>query len=193
MQIKATTIIAVRKDNRIAIAGDGQVTLGEKTIVKHGARKVRRLYNNTVLAGFAGAAADAFTLFERFEAKLEEFNGNLQRAAVELVKEWRTDRTIRNLEALLIVADHNTILLISGSGDIIEPDEDVIAIGSGGSYALAAAKALLKHSQLSAVEIAKESLKIAAKICIFTNDCISVLELPFDDEEEENSSGTYSQ
>ncbi len=193
MQIQATTIIAVRKDNRIAIAGDGQVTLGEKTIVKHGARKVRRLYNNTVLAGFAGAAADAFTLFERFEAKLEEFNGNLQRAAVELVKEWRTDRTIRNLEALLIVADHNTILLISGSGDIIEPDEDVIAIGSGGSYALAAAKALLKHSQLSAVEIAKESLKIAAKICIFTNDCISVLELPFDDEEEENSSGTYSQ
>lgn len=193
MQIQATTIIAVRKDNRIAIAGDGQVTLGEKTIVKHGARKVRRLYNNTVLAGFAGAAADAFTLFERFEAKLEEFNGNLQRAAVELVKEWRTDRTIRNLEALLIVADHDTILLISGSGDIIEPDEDVIAIGSGGSYALAAAKALLKHSQLSAVEIAKESLKIAAKICIFTNDCISVLELPFDDEEEENSSGTYSQ
>lgn len=193
MQIQATTIIAVRKDNRIAIAGDGQVTLGEKTIVKHGARKVRRLYNNTVLAGFAGAAADAFTLFERFEAKLEEFNGNLQRAAVELVKEWRTDRTIRNLEALLIVADHNTILLISGSGDIIEPDEGVIAIGSGGSYALAAAKALLKHSQLSAVEIAKESLKIAAKICIFTNDCISVLELPFDDEEEENSSGTYSQ
>ena len=193
MQIQATTIIAVRKDNRIAIAGDGQVTLGEKTIVKHGARKVRRLYNNTVLAGFAGAAADAFTLFERFEAKLEEFNGNLQRAAVELVKEWRTDRTIRNLEALLIVADHNTILLISGSGDIIEPDEDVIAIGSGGSYALAATKALLKHSQLSAVEIAKESLKIAAKICIFTNDCISVLELPFDDEEEENSSGTYSQ
>ena len=193
MQIQATTIIAVRKDNRIALAGDGQVTLGEKTIVKHGARKVRRLYNNTVLAGFAGAAADAFTLFERFEAKLEEFNGNLQRAAVELVKEWRTDRTIRNLEALLIVADHDTILLISGSGDIIEPDEDVIAIGSGGSYALAAAKALLKHSQLSAVEIAKESLKIAAKICIFTNDCISVLELPFDDEEEENSSGTYSQ
>lgn len=193
MQIQATTIIAVRKDNRIALAGDGQVTLGEKTIVKHGARKVRRLYNNTVLAGFAGAAADAFTLFERFETKLEEFNGNLQRAAVELVKEWRTDRTIRNLEALLIVADHDTILLISGSGDIIEPDEDVIAIGSGGSYALAAAKALLKHSQLSAVEIAKESLKIAAKICIFTNDCISVLELPFDDEEEENSSGTYSQ
>ena len=193
MQIQATTIIAVRKDNRIALAGDGQVTLGEKTIVKHGARKVRRLYNNTVLAGFAGAAADAFTLFERFETKLEEFNGNLQRAAVELVKEWRTDRTIRNLEALLIVADHDTILLISGSGDIIEPDGDVIAIGSGGSYALAAAKALLKHSQLSAVEIAKESLKIAAKICIFTNDCISVLELPFDDEEEENSSGTYSQ
>jgi len=193
MQIQATTIIAVRKDNRIALAGDGQVTLGEKTIVKHGARKVRRLYNNTVLAGFAGAAADAFTLFERFETKLEEFNGNLQRAAVELVKEWRTDRTIRNLEALLIVADHDTILLISGSGDIIEPDEDVIAIGSGGSYALAAAKALLKHSQLSAVEIAKESLKIAAKICIFTNDWISVLELPFDDEEEENSSGTYSQ
>lgn len=192
MQIQATTIIAVRKDNRIALAGDGQVTLGEKTIVKHGARKVRRLYNNTVLAGFAGAAADAFTLFERFETKLEEFNGNLQRAAVELVKEWRTDRTIRNLEALLIVADHDTILLISGSGDIIEPDGDVIAIGSGGSYALAAAKALLKHSQLSAVEIAKESLKIAAKICIFTNDWISVLELPFD-EEEENSSGTYSQ
>jgi ATP-dependent HslUV protease subunit HslV len=191
MQIQATTIIAVRKDNRIAIAGDGQVTFGEKTIIKHGARKVRRLYNNSVLAGFAGAAADAFTLFERFEAKLEEFSGHLERSAVELVKEWRTDRTMRNLEALLIVADLNKILLISGSGDIVEPDEDVIAIGSGGSFALAAAKALLKHSQLSALEVAKESLKIAAAICVFTNERISVLELPFD--EEESSSGTYSQ
>lgn len=191
MQIQATTIIAVRKDNRIAIAGDGQVTFGEKTIIKHGARKVRRLYNNSVLAGFAGAAADAFTLFERFEAKLEEFSGHLERSAVELVKEWRTDRTMRNLEALLIVADLNKILLISGSGDIVEPDEDVIAIGSGGSFALAAAKALLKHSQLSALEVAKESWKIAAAICVFTNERISVLELPFD--EEESSSGTYSQ
>ena len=137
---KATTIIAVRRDGKTAMAGDGQVTFGENTIIKHRAKKIRKLYNNSVLVGFAGAAADAFTLFQRFEGKLEEFHGHLERAAVELVKEWRTDRAIRNLEALIIAADAEKILLISGSGDIIEPDQDVIAIGSGGGYALAAAK-----------------------------------------------------
>lgn len=176
-QVCATTIVAVRRQKCIAIAGDGQVTFGENTIMKHSAKKVRTLYNNSILAGFAGAAADAFTLFERFEAKLEEFHGHLERSAVELVKEWRTDRTIRNLEALLIVADKNKMLLISGSGDIIEPDQNVIAIGSGGSFALAAAQALLKHSDLSATEIAKESLRIASNICVYTNDQISVLQL----------------
>ncbi len=186
MGFRATTIIAVRKDNQVAIGGDGQVTFGERTIIKHGAKKVRRLYNNTVVAGFAGAAADAFTLFEKFEGKLEERNGNLLRAAVELVKEWRTDRAMRNLEALLIVADSQKMLLISGTGEIIEPDENVLAIGSGGPYALAAANALLKYSQLSAPEIAREALQIAAKICIYTNDNISVIELPSNKEEGSN-------
>lgn len=176
-KFKATTIVAVRRNGHLALAGDGQVTFGENTIMKQGAKKIRTLYNGQILAGFAGAAADAFTLFERFEMKLEEFHGQLQRAAVELVKEWRTDRAIRNLEALLLVADRNKILLISGSGDIIEPDEDVIAIGSGGSYALAAAKALVIHSQLSASEIVEAALKIAASICVYTNDQISIMEL----------------
>ncbi len=176
-KFKSTTIVAVRKDGKIAMAGDGQVTLGEKTVMKHGAKKVRTLYNNTILVGFAGAAADAFTLFERLESKLEEYRGHLERAAIELVKEWRTDRAIRNLEALLLVADRKKLLLISGSGDIIEPDNDVIAIGSGGSYALAAAQALLEHSNLSAREIASESLRITANICVFTNDQISIIEL----------------
>ncbi|MDI9418584.1 MAG: ATP-dependent protease subunit HslV [Firmicutes bacterium] len=174
---KATTIIAVRRDGKTAMAGDGQVTFGENTIIKHRAKKIRKLYNNSVLVGFAGAAADAFTLFQRFEGKLEEFHGHLERAAVELVKEWRTDRAIRNLEALIIAADAEKILLISGSGDIIEPDQDVIAIGSGGGYALAAAKALLAYSGLPAAEIAREALGIAAGICVYTNDQIYVVEL----------------
>lgn len=175
---RATTIVAVRKGNCLAIAGDGQVTFGEHTIMKHGAKKVRTLYNGHVLAGFAGAAADAFALFEKFETKLDEYHGQLTRAAVELGKLWRTDRTLRNLEALLIAGDSQQLLLVSGSGDIIEPDEDVIAVGSGGSFALAAAKALMLHSDLSATEIAREALKIAATICVYTNNQITVLELP---------------
>jgi len=172
----ATTIIAVRKDNQIAIAGDGQVTFGN-TVMKHGAKKVRRIYKGKVLAGFAGAAADAFTLFEKFEAKLEEFRGNLSKAAVELAKEWRMDKMLRKLEALLIVADQENLLVISGTGDIIEPDEPIVGIGSGGPYALAAAKALLGYSQLSAREIAEKSLEVAASICIYTNNNIVVEEL----------------
>lgn len=176
-KFEATTIVAVKKDEQVALGGDGQVTLGE-TIMKSGARKVRRLYKQQVLAGFAGTSADAFTLFEKFEVKLEEFHGNLERAAVELTKEWRTDRALRKLEALLLVADKDQILLISGTGDVIEPDDDIIAIGSGGSYALAAARALLNNSpELSAKEIASRSLKIAADICIYTNENIAVEEI----------------
>ncbi len=173
----ATTITAVRRDGRCAMAGDGQVTFGDHTIMKHGARKVRRLYQDQVLAGFAGTAADAFSLFERFEAKLEEHHGQLLRASVELGKEWRTDRAMRRLEALLLVMDQEHLLLLSGTGEIIEPDEPVLAIGSGGSYALAAAQALLKYSDLSAAEIAVEALRIASRICVYTNDQISVVEL----------------
>lgn len=172
-----TTIVAVKKDNKVAIAGDGQVTFGNNTIMKHQAKKVRKLYNQKVLAGFAGSVADAFTLFEKFEAKLEEYRGNLQRAAVELAKEWRTDRILRKLEALLLVADENKILIISGNGEIIEPDDEVAAIGSGGPYALAAAKALRKYADLSAKEIAQEALEIAASICVYTNNKISVEEI----------------
>jgi ATP-dependent HslUV protease, peptidase subunit HslV len=175
--IKATTIVAVKHKNKVALAGDGQVTLGE-TIMKAGARKVRRLYHNELVAGFAGASADAFTLFEKFEIKLEAFHGNLERAAVELAKEWRTDKVLRKLEALLIVGDKEKILLISGTGDIIEPDDNITAIGSGGSYALAAARALVQHnSQMEAREIAYEALKIASSICIYTNDHITVEEV----------------
>ncbi|MGI5902233.1 MAG: ATP-dependent protease subunit HslV [Desulfitobacteriia bacterium] len=174
---QATTIIAVKKGNQVAIAGDGQVTFGQATIMKHGARKIRRLYEGKVLAGFAGSVADAFTLFEKFEGKLEEYHGNLQRAAVELAKIWRTDRMLRNLEALLIVADRETLLIISGSGEVIEPDDGLAAIGSGGNYALAAARALLKHSDLSCGELAEEAMKIAASICVYTNDNIIVEEL----------------
>ncbi len=176
-RFRATTIVAIRKDNQLAIAGDGQVTFGEHTIMKHGAKKVRTLYNGQILTGFAGAAADAFTLFEKFEAKLEQYHGQLARAAVELGKQWRTDRMLRNLEALLVAGDANQLLLISGSGEIIEPDDEVLAVGSGGSYALAAAKALMHHSDLSAKQIAKEALEIAASICVYTNSCITVLEL----------------
>lgn len=172
-----TTIVCVRKNNEIALAGDGQVTLGN-TVMKHGARKLRRMYDDRVLAGFAGSTADAFTLFEKFDAKLQEYRGNLPRAAVALGKDWRTDRILRRLEALLIVANAETTLILSGAGDIIEPDDGVAAIGSGGPYALAAARALLHHSELPAREIAEQSLRIAAGICIYTNDSILVEALP---------------
>lgn len=173
---QATTIVAVRHKGRVALAGDGQVTMGN-TIMKHGAKKVRRIHHEKVLAGFAGAAADAFTLFEKFEGKLEEFHGNIKRAAVELAKEWRTDKVLRKLEALLIVANMENLLVISGTGDVIEPDCGVIAIGSGGPYAQAAALALVENSDLSAVEIAQKALEIAGSICIYTNQNITVEEL----------------
>lgn len=176
-QFHATTICAVRKNGRTAIAGDGQVTFGEHTIMKANARKVRRLYHNKILAGFAGSVADAFTLFEKFEVKLESYNGNLQRAAVELAKEWRTDKVLRKLEALLLVADQDTMLMLSGNGEVIEPDGDVAAIGSGGFYALSAGRAMVKHTDMSAGEIAKEALSIAADICVYTNHNIKVEEL----------------
>ena len=173
----ATTIAAVRRNGKVAIAGDGQVTFGGNMILKHLAKKVRRLHNDKVIAGFAGSVADAFTLFEMFEKKLGEYRGNLPRAAVELAKEWRLDKVLRRLEALLIVADAEHMLIISGNGEVIEPDDEVTAIGSGGSYALAAARALVKHTELSAAEIAREALGIAADICIYTNSNIIVEEL----------------
>lgn len=173
----ATTIVAVRHNDRTAIAGDGQVTFGGNTVMKHNAKKVRRLYHGKVLAGFAGSVADAFTLFGKFEAKLEEYNGNMMRAAVEMAKDWRLDRVLRRLEALLIVADNQHILIISGNGEVIEPDDNVTAIGSGGPYALAAARALLGYSTLEAPEIAKQALLIASDICVFTNNHITVEEL----------------
>lgn len=173
----ATTIVAVRHKGKTAIAGDGQVTFGGNTIMKHNAKKVRTLYHGKILAGFAGSVADAFTLFGKFESKLEEYNGNMMRAAVEMAKEWRLDRVLRRLEALLIVVDAEHILLISGNGEVIEPDDNVTAIGSGGPYALAAARALVKHSELSAQEIVKEALLIAADICVFTNQSITIEEL----------------
>lgn len=171
-----TTILAVRKDGKVAIAGDGQVTLGN-TVMKKGAVKVRRMGDGKVLAGFAGSTADAFTLFEKFESKLEKYRGNLQRAAVELAKDWRTDRILRRLEALLIVVDKEHSLILSGSGDVIEPEGGAAAIGSGGQFALAAARALLQHSNLDAKTIATEAMKIAAEICIYTNENITVEEL----------------
>lgn len=174
--IKSTTVVCIRKDGKVTMAADGQVTLGE-TVIKQTARKTRRLYNGQVLAGFAGSTADAFALFTRFEGKLEEYRGNLSRAAVELAKDWRTDRALRHLQALLIVADKDTTLLLSGNGDLIEPDDGIAAVGSGGPYAAAAAKALLKHSNLSAKEIATEALNIAGEICIYTNLSITVEEL----------------
>ncbi|ANS73993.1 ATP-dependent protease subunit HslV [Paenibacillus yonginensis] len=178
LSFHATTICAVRHNGQCAIAGDGQVTFGENVIMKHTAKKVRRLYRGQVLAGFAGSVADAITLFEKFEGKLEEHHGNLQRAAVELAKEWRQDRVLRKLEALLIVMDKSGMLLISGGGEIIEPDDDVLAIGSGGNYALSAARALKRHAQsLSAKEMAFEALKVAADICVYTNHNIIVEEL----------------
>ena len=175
-QMHSTTIICVRKDGKVALAGDGQVTLGD-TVIKQGAKKIRRLYNNKILSGFAGSSADSFALFSRFESKLEQFHGNLSRAAVELAKDWRTDRSLRHLEAVMVVADDKNSFLIAGNGDLIEPDDGLIAIGSGGPYALAAARALLKYTPLSAREIAEEAMQIAAKICIYTNDSVSVEEL----------------
>lgn len=168
-----TTIVCVKKNNQVAMAGDGQVTLGQ-TAIKHSARKVRKIYGDKVMVGFAGATADAMTLFDKFEAKLEEYRGNLSRASVELARDWRTDRILRRLEALLAVADSESMFLISGSGDVLEPDDNVIAIGSGGSFAQAAAKALSKHSDLSAEEVVKEAMHIAAEICVYTNDNIRI-------------------
>jgi ATP-dependent HslUV protease subunit HslV len=169
----ATTVLSVRHRGHVAMAGDGQVTIGQ-TVVKAGARKVRKLHGDRVLAGFAGAAADAFTLFARFESKLEEYRGNLPRAAVELAKDWRTDRVLRRLEALLAIADREHSLIVSGTGDVIEPDDGLIGIGSGGPYALAAARALVGHSDLDAKAIVTEAMRVAAAICIYTNDAITV-------------------
>ena len=178
LSIRSTTILLVRRDERVAMAGDGQVTLGD-TVMKSRARKVRRLYNDRILAGFAGASADAFSLLTRFEAKLEQYHGNLERAAIELSKEWRTDKILRHLEALLVVADERSSFLLSGNGDVIAPDEknDVLAIGSGGSFALAAARALLEHTPMSARDIATEALRIAGEICIYTNQNIVIEEI----------------
>src|SRR6185312_13531117 len=175
-RVRSTTILAVRRDGQVALGGDGQVTVGQ-TVMKSNAQKVRTLHGGKLLAGFAGAAADAFTLFEKFEEKLERYPENLPRAAVELAKDWRSDRVLRRLEALLVVADKTHGLVISGTGDIIEPDDGILSIGSGGSYALAAARALLTHSQLSAREIVQQSLEIAGDICIYTNKNITILEL----------------
>jgi ATP-dependent HslUV protease subunit HslV len=174
--IRSTTVICIRRDNKVVMAGDGQVTLGNE-VIKASARKLRRLYNDKVLAGFAGSTADAFALFARFETKLEQFNGNLSRSVVELAKDWRTDRILRHLEAILLVADVKYTYLVSGTGDVIEPDEGIAAIGSGGQYALAAATALLRNTKLSARQIAEQAMEIAGKICIFTNDNVTYEEL----------------
>lgn len=176
MIMHGTTIVAVRHKGKVTVAGDGQVTI-DVTVMKHGARKVRRLYHNEVIVGFAGATADAFTLFDRFDQKLEQYNGNLLRAAVELTKDWRTDRVLRHLEALMIAVNRDNFLMISGIGDVIESDDDVMAIGSGGPYALAAARALIRHTDLTASEIAREAVRIASEICIYTNDTITLEEL----------------
>jgi ATP-dependent HslUV protease subunit HslV len=175
-KIRSTTVICVRRDNKVVMAGDGQVTLGQE-ILKGTARKLRRLYGDKIVAGFAGSTADAFALFSRFETKLEQFNGNLSRSAVELAKEWRTDRALRHLEALLLVADIKSTYLVSGNGDVIEPDEGVSAIGSGGPFATAAATALLRNTKLSARRIAEEAMSIAGKICIYTNETVTFEEL----------------
>lgn len=171
--MNGTTIVAVKKDNKTAIAGDGQITMGQQTIMKATAKKVRKIYNNNVIIGFAGSVADAVTLAEILEEKLEQHSGNLKRAAIELAKDWRRDRTLRKLEALMIAADKDNLLLISGNGEVIEPEEGVMAIGSGGNFALAAAKALIKYTDLSAEEIAKEAILIAASICVYTNNNIT--------------------
>jgi len=174
--IRSTTVLSVRRNGSVVLAGDGQVTLGE-SVIKHSARKIRRLYNDKIVAGFAGSTADAFTLFSRFEAKLEQYHGNLGRGAVELAKDWRTDKFLRHLEALLLVSDKEQTFLLSGQGDVIEPDGAVAAIGSGGPYAQAAAQALAHHTELSARQIAEEAMKIAGKMCIYTNDKVTIEEL----------------
>ena len=176
MEIKGTTIIAVKKDGKVAIAGDGQVTL-DNTVMKHKAKKIRRLYKDKILMGFAGSVADSQALADKFESKLEESHGNLRRAVIEFAKEWRTDRVLRRLEALMIIADPEYLLVLSGNGEVIEPDDGIATIGSGGPFALAAARALAKHADLNAVQIVEEAMKIAAEICIYTNDNISVDEL----------------
>src|SRR5439155_15628811 len=186
--IRSTTVLCVRRNGNVVMAGDGQVTLGEG-IIKHSARKIRRLYNDKILAGFAGSTADAFSLFGRFEAKLEQYHGNLGRGAVELAKEWRTDKMLRHLEALLLVADGSLTFLISGAGDVIEPDGGVAAIGSGGSYALASARALMDNTDLPARKIAEEAMKIAGKICIYTNEIFTIEELS---DAEKKSAARYS-
>ncbi|MDO8747480.1 MAG: ATP-dependent protease subunit HslV [Thermodesulfovibrionales bacterium] len=173
---KGTTILCVRRDGKVAIAGDGQVTMGN-TVLKHNAKKVRTMYDNKLIAGFSGATADAFTLFERFEAKIESYRGNIKRAAVELAKDWRTDKMLRRLEALLIIADKEHTFIISGTGDVIEPEDGVAAIGSGGPYAQAAAKALFENTNLPAREIVEKSMKIASNICIYTNENLTIEEL----------------
>jgi len=175
-RIRSTTVICVRRGDKVVMAADGQVSLGS-TVMKGSAKKIRRLYNDKVLAGFAGSTADAFSLFSRFESKLEQYAGNLSRAAVELAKDWRTDKMLRQLEALLIVADASTTLMLSGTGDVIDPDEGIMTIGSGGSYALAAARALMANTDMGAREIAEKSMKIAAEICIYTNDHFTIEEL----------------
>ena len=174
--VRSTTVLSVRRDGKVVMAGDGQVTLGEG-VVKHTARKIRRLYQDKILAGFAGSTADAFALFSRFESKLEQYHGNLGRAAVELAKDWRTDKMLRQLEAMLLVSDANQTFLLSGHGDVIEPDEAVAAVGSGGPYALAAAEALVQHTNLPARKIAEEAMRIAGKMCIYTNDKVTIEEL----------------
>ena len=176
MTFHSTTILAIRHKDKAVIAGDGQVTLGD-TIVKQGAKKIRRLYNNQILAGFAGSAADSFALFARFESKLEQYRGNLERSSVELAKDWRTDRILRRLEAMLIVLDKSSMFLLSGTGDLIEPDEGVLGIGSGGPYALAAAKTLARHTDLDARTIAERAMAVAASICIYTNNTLAIEEL----------------
>ncbi len=175
-KIRSTTVMCVRRDNKVVMAGDGQVTLGQE-VLKATAKKVRRLYNDRILAGFAGSTADAFALFSRFESKLEQFNGNLSRAVVELAKEWRTDRVLRHLEALLLVSDTKSTYIVSGNGDVIEPDEGIAAIGSGGPFAMAAATALLRNTKLSARQIVEQAMDIAGKICIYTNENVSYEEL----------------
>ena len=174
--VHGTTVLCVRKDSKVVLVADGQVTMGDH-VMKHTARKTRRLYNDKVLAGFAGSTADAITLFERFEGKLQESSGNLQKASVELAKEWRKDRALRHLEAMLIVADSKATFIVSGNGDVIEPDDGIVAIGSGGSYAIAAARAMLKHSKLTAKDLAMEAMRIASEICIYTNANFTVEEL----------------
>jgi ATP-dependent HslUV protease subunit HslV len=174
--IRSTTVLSIRRENSVVLAGDGQVTLGE-SVIKHTAKKIRRLYNDKILAGFAGSTADAFTLFSRFEGKLEQYHGNLGRSAVELAKDWRTDKFLRHLEALLLVCDKEQTFLLSGQGDVIEPDGGVAAIGSGGPYAQAAAQALISHTELPARKIAEEAMRIAGKMCIYTNDAITIEEL----------------